>query len=120
MFQHSLELFSFAAIGTWKDGWNDFGGGLHLVPAGVLETAKPLTPARKSRLKRHSCRVRRKRERLPSNGLIQSNPAIGSSLYSGLPAPGTPDKVLTLGWIQGPVGKRMLHGWRLPYRLPAR
>ena len=34
------------------------------------------------RFKTHSCRVRRNRERLPSNGLIQSNPASGSSLYS--------------------------------------
>ena len=64
-------------------------GMLHLVPAGVLKTAKPLTPTRKSQFKTHSCRVRRKHERLPSNGLIRSNPAIGSSLYSGLPSAGS-------------------------------
>ena len=42
-----------------------------LAPVGVFETAKALTPTRQSQFKTHSCRVRRKRERLPSNGLIQ-------------------------------------------------
>ena len=45
-------------------------------------------PTVAARSKTHSCRVRRKRERLPSNGLIQSNPAISLSPLLAPPSAG--------------------------------
>ena len=63
-------------------------------------THKQLPFHPQSSIRNHSCRVRRKHERLPSNALIQSNPAIGLlTLPVGSSRRVAPDKVLTSGGI---------------------